>query len=293
MLFVKAIPSLQKFKWVLPVIWLVLLAFGLVYLLNNKVQDIFTLKFQIVHPYLIGVLIITSCINWGVEVVKWYTLNNKHQLSLSNAIKAVFSGITTSLFFPLRTGGFIGRFYYSSQIPNTTLVKNLILTNTSQQLITVFFGITALLVLNKTSLISPLGWLSLFLMAGGVVVVFGLYWSKVASLLTRHGVKQLLLSALRYLVFSLQLILAFKLLGIELKSIEWIYIPVYWLLISVVPVTFFGGLLVRETIGVTVFGIWLGYNEPLIVIALFLLWLMNIFIPAIVGYAFWYKSLRK
>lgn len=293
MLFSNSIPNLRKYKWFFSLLWVIFLALGLLVIFNIKSIDIFTADIRVVKPYFIWPMLIGCILNWGIEIKKWHVINSEGNLSWNNAIKGVLAGITTSLFFPLRTGGFLGRFFYANHISKTTLTKHLLLTNLCQQLVTIVLGVTALIALHKTSVIRIEGWVFF----GLLIVLFAIiaiWWrDKILFLFVKHALTQIIFSTTRYLVFSAQLIMAFQLFEVNLNIHECLFIPVYWLLISVIPVSFFGGLLVRETVGASVFGVWLGYYEPAIVVALFVLWFINVFLPALIGYAFWFKSMRK
>jgi hypothetical protein len=293
MLFINAISHQRRYKWIFPLVWLLFLASGLIGIFHFKVQSIADVEIAWVNPYYLILLIFGMNVNWFVEIWKWYVVNKSEKLSWQNATKGVLAGVASSMFFPLRTGGFIGKFYFASNISKIILTKHVLICNMSQKLITVAIGLISVVILGKTAVLNTTGWFV-------VIVAFTLllavaYWfrSKVSVVFKQNGWFQIGLSLFRYLVFSCQLVIAFQLFGIQLSPSELLYIPIYWLLISLVPVSFFGGLLVRETVGASVFGLWLGYNEPAIVIALLLLWFINVFVPAIVGYVFWLKSLRK
>jgi len=293
MLFINAISHLRKYKWIFPLVWLLFLALGLIWIFHFKIQSIADVKISLVNPYYLFVLVLGMSLNWFTEIGKWYYVNRSEGLSFKNAAKGVLAGIASSMFFPLRTGGFIGKFYFAKEISKTLLSKHMLICNLSQKLITVLVGVIGILLLDKTAILNTTGWLiTIFTFTIVLVVVFW-FRSKLSILFKENGWPQIMLSMLRYLIFSNQLILAFQIFGININLSELLYIPIYWLLISVVPVSFFGGLLVRETVGASVFGLWLGYDEPSIVLALFMLWFINVFVPAIVGYVYWLKSLRK
>lgn len=293
MLFINAISHQRRYKWIFPLVWLLFLASGLVGIFHFKIQSIADVEIALVNPYYLFLLVFGMSVNWFVEIGKWYVVNKSEKLSWQDATKGVFAGVASSMFFPLRTGGFIGKFYFASKISKSILAKNVLICNLSQKLITVIVGLTSVIVLNKTEVLNTSGWLIIGVVAMLFFIIAYRYKSKISVVFNQNGWSQIGLSLFRYLVFSGQLVIAFQLFGIQLTPSELLYIPIYWLLISVVPVSFFGGLLVRETVGASVFGLWLGYNETAIVLALLLLWFINVFVPAIVGYVFWLKSLRK
>jgi len=62
-----------------------------------------------------------------------------------------------------------------------------------------------------------------------------------------------------------------------------------FLITTVVPGIFIGKLLVRESAAVLIFG-WIGIPIQIILAVSFLLWLINLGIPALFGWLFWIKK---
>ncbi|MFT6844455.1 MAG: hypothetical protein ACJAUV_000634 [Flavobacteriales bacterium] len=285
-----AIASIRKFRLLLVFFVMAFLAIGLYVLFYEKAMTIQWSTMTIVHCWVLPALIVGMILNWSLEIIKWHTLNKKDGLSITNAFRAVMSGICTSLFFPLKTGGFIGRFAFTKTVTRQNLVKRLLISNVSQKLITVLFGGIMIMIVGATSMFEPsLWWLVCSVTIGLIIfIMFKPGWF--SQFVTLESLKQLSLSFIRYLIFSTQLFLTFYMFGTHLSTVHLLYIPIYWLSISVIPFSFFGGLLVRETVGASLFGFLLGYDEPSVIFALFVLWIINVFVPACVGWICWLKK---
>jgi hypothetical protein len=61
---------------------------------------------------------------------------------------------------------------------------------------------------------------------------------------------------------------------------------------TLIPSLFFGKLVVRESVAVFVFS-YVGIETPLILIVAFLLWLINLAIPAGIGGLIWLNQSKK
>jgi hypothetical protein len=103
--------------------------------------------------------------------------------------------------------------------------------------------------------------------------------------------KFLVISGIRYLVFVAQYALALKAFGIEI-TIEIInYIMLVFLFITLTPSLFFGKIMVRESIAVSIFAMT-GIEAIPVIFASFSTWFFNLFLTAVIAIFFVKKSNR-
>jgi len=248
-------------------------------------------------------------INWLLESKKWQLLTKDyHRLSLKESFLSVLSEISTALFTPNRIGDFIGRV---SHLPNEHRKKGMISSfygSFSQWLLTIIMGWIAWLQLGSKLVESQslfvLISLFYFIIAGALLLLF---LSGKVSLFkfvknklnfdnppsTTIRIKLILFSFLRYLIFTTQFYLLFRLLGLNLDyALVLSKLGLFYLLTSLVPSTFWGELGIKESVAVWVFS-GIVFNSLLIVCATLLLWFINLLVPAIAGNYFLYKKVRE
>ena len=84
-------------------------------------------------------------LNWLLDAVKWkFLIKKEEEVSLWLSIKAVFLGITVSIFTPNRVGEFGGRVFCLEKANRIKAVLITILGNMGQLLATTIFGTLAL-----------------------------------------------------------------------------------------------------------------------------------------------------
>ena len=261
------------------------------------------------HPQallIVLVLPLLAVVNWGLEAHKWRLLISTLQpLSFIQSVKATLSGVAVSFVTPFRVGDFLGRVLHLQNNKR----KATFLTfygNFSQLTTTLLFGLSGLSLLQVNGppylrsdmfvLLIVLGWVMFALF---VVLVF---WPtgpiqsfKLIDLTTvRQALESitlplagqvLSLSILRYLIFLLQYVLCFYLLGSEIDPATLApMITLLYLLITFVPSPVLGKLGVRESVSLFLLG---PYEDTAIVLsASLLIWLINLFIPSIIGAGF-------
>ena len=266
-------------------------------------------------------LFLLMIINWGIESKKWNILVKVfyHQ-KFTEAINGVLLGHTISLFLPNRTGDFIGRILLLPLRYRWKGVYANFVASLSQILVTVVFGIIGFiyfynainLVLGNTYLSYLI--VSILILFGGfiVLVLLNLQWlKKIASFkfIERFKTASLSLlvfkefdynivskvfiySGLRYLIYVTQFFLALYLFDIKLNFIDgFLVISLIYVLITIVPRLAIAEIPIRGSITIFIIDAYYKYAglptssdiESLAFSASTLLWIINIFIPAISG----------
>ena len=234
--------------------------------------------------------------NWWFEWKKWkLTLKAIHETSNPNNISAFASGIVGGFLTPALSGNFLGRVMYYEKSKRWKITNYSLLANFSQFWISIFGGIIALFWLQKTF---PISTMRITILLTFSVVLLILFFSfeflfntvsffrlKSLILQVKNGPSRtllLLLSSGRHLVFILQYCLSLSAFGVELNGTVFAMIQVIFLATTLTPSLFFGKIIVRETLAVTLFS-FIGIHALPVVLASFSTWFINLFFPAIVS----------
>ena len=271
--------------------------------------------------YTAAALLLLMVINWGIESVKWRMLiRQSEEISIGKAYQAVLGGLAVSVFTPNRVGEFIGRVFI---LQKTDPVKAILLTlvgSFSQLLVTVVAGTAAyvffapkylsLMLFDSTWLVSgisiAMALMSLFMMfvffnipvLHRISILLPEKYSEriknsidaIAGCSKQLLLKTVLLSALRYLVFSTQFFLAIRLMGLQFTAQECLLaIPVLYLMLMAIPTVALTEIGVRGSVSVFIFGLMAGARGLdssgmlAIISASTLIWFLNIAVPSLAG----------
>ncbi len=267
----------------------------------------------------IGLLlvIILMGINWGIETYKWQQLIRKiEDISFKRAIQAVMCGVSLSFFTPNRVGEYGGRVLLL-QIGNKlqgialTLVGSL-----SQWVANVSIGIigfcTFVIYYGSLSLVwvIPLVTCSLLILLLSALCYFHLDWlqhlkkyfpfferfnkylAPLQAFQTRELAFFLVLSYLRYGIYTLQYILLIALFGIDTSiGIALIMVTSIFFIQTIVPSIALIELGIRGNVALFFWGLITTQNIAILA-ATFTLWIINLVIPASIG-MFLFFSLKK
>lgn len=260
-------------------------------------------------------------VNWSLEAIKWRMLILPIEpLTFGAALKSVLTGITLSLFTPNRTGDFLGRVF---TLRRANPVKGALLTiagSITQLIVTLVAGLLALVFylpryagfteIWQQYLYAGLVILSLTLSALLVlfclrVPVIGLSlhriirpsWRKIRLYLRvierikrKTMLRVLLLSTLRYVVFSGQfylLLRAFELPVAYLHAL--MLIAMTYFVMSAIPTVALADLGIRGSVSIYFIGRYFPASETAaaaILSASTLIWIINLALPALAGILF-------
>ncbi|TAE54746.1 MAG: UPF0104 family protein [Bacteroidetes bacterium] len=256
-------------------------------------------------------------VNLGFEAAKWRHLLLRHDggFGFSRAFQAVLCGIATGIFTPNRIGEYAGRLMYLRPEARTAGAVYTFANRLAQMLPTLWAGMWGLLLLAEkhgpvlaaqapvsVAAIRGFAWISGLagcLLLGAMLLLKYTkqlnirilsrrkLWAELgaafatldmASLLWVHG-----LSCLRYLVFSLQYYLLLRVCGyMGDVSDAFALIAVVFLLKSFLPAFSLAELGVRESVALAVMPL-LGVEAFMAVGSAFLLYILNLVVPAIAG----------
>jgi uncharacterized membrane protein YbhN (UPF0104 family) len=248
-------------------------------------------------------------LNWLLEAKKWQlAAASIEKISLSLALRGVLSGLALGFITPHAWGDYAGRIWHMKNAQRHHALAGVLMSRASQMAITLVAGMPGLFFLLQSgewlpdlppALLQVLVLLSALLLLTALLRV-GVWVQKLATILGRYSwfaylqplegfspqlsARLLLLSALRYLVFSSQFILMLFLFKVDLPlGILAMGVGFVYLAKSVIPAfNFLSDLGVREFSALLFFSSY-EVSAALIVLASLVLWLINILLPTIAG----------
>ena len=285
----------------------------------QDLQTIFSNAFRPGNQLIVFFLIALMIANWTLEALKWKRLMKPvQQVSLLTACKAVFSGLSFSMFIPTAAGEYAGRAVYMHEGNRLRSLSLNVVGSISQLLITLTAGAIGLLQLkplllsheavgNSLASVWFNGVLYAVLVAIFVfsIIYFQLAWftkwfEKIPFVqkhiifvqsLEEFGTIQLTqilwLSFLRYIVFIVQYMLVFALFDVPINGWQAAFATAVLLLIlSAIPsVPNIAELGVRGEVSQQVFGLLSTHTAGIVFSAAFI-WIINLILPAIAGSLF-------
>jgi uncharacterized membrane protein YbhN (UPF0104 family) len=271
--------------------------------------------------YIAAVLTLLMICNWGIESLKWRLLISQVEaVSYKKAYQAVLGGLAVSIFTPNRVGEFMGRVFILQKTDPLKAILLTVIGSFGQLLVTIVLGTAAyvvfapryltLLMFDSTWLVSGFSFtlvsISLFLIFTFFnisvlhhisILIPAKYSVRIKSSIDaiadcpkRLLVKTVMLSLLRYLVFSTQFYLAMRLMGLNFSVAQcMMVIPVIYLALAAIPTVALTELGVRGSASVFLFGLLAGDKgldagfALAVVSASTLIWFINIALPSLAG----------
>lgn len=239
-------------------------------------------------------------INWLLETLKWKRIISEFQnLNYSQGLKSILLGISLALITPNGVGEYGGRIAAIDKgYRKKALFMNAFL-SVSQLTITVLVGIFSVIYFLKSLvLVSPnVGLILLIFAILLILVIFKYYFThqfqgkillfkKIKSppaIPFRLRVYSLVMSFYRYLIFTTQF---FLLLYIFIGQVDLIQFLIgtasIFFISAIIPTGWISILAVRTSLAFFVFEM-LGFSGEAAVLASTFLWLINLFVPAMIG----------
>jgi len=275
----------------------------------------------------ISVVVCMMFINWLVESLKWrFMISKIEDISIFTSLRAIFSGITVSSFTPNRIGEYGGRVFCLEKSDRIQAVFITVLCSMAQLLTTILFGSISFFILHENFLqdnsmlsffnieISSFSFILLFFFnflflffyfnASLLVKYISNYryfkfldkYINVISLYTHKELMIVLLySVLRYLIFSSQFLILLHVFEVDINFFESILsVMLVFFFITLTPTITIAEIGVRGSVALLVF-MKFSSNVIGILSSTFILWVVNLIIPAIIGsfFIFSLKFFRK
>lgn len=264
------------------------------------------------HMWLVFVLVLLAMpLNWGLESYKWRMLVSPlERLDGRRAFLATLAGTSIGLFTPNRTGEFIGRVLFLDPGARVAGAFSTALGGIAQFVVTLLAGGLALvaMLLLERPLPWPAGWPSATLVSlTGIVAAMSMPCylfpgvlrelllllpmpaairkaSEVLEMHSRPMLRAVLwVSVLRYMVFSAQFAALLMVLPVGVGALDCVLaVPVVYLIATLVPTVMLTELGVRGSVALAMLTP-LGGDEGMLLLASFVVWAVNLLLPAILG----------
>ncbi len=266
--------------------------------------------YQASPVYLLLTLLLLP-LNWLIEAIKWrYYMLRYEPISLVHAFKAVLAGICFALITPNRIGEIGGRMLFVRRSNQWHAVLANVVGSIAQYLVNLLAGVAGGLYLARVLIpVLPVWWhWALVGALAGLLVCYVVYFNGPAfvprlkrlskapylqflhpkiELLEHLSRKDLLYtygwSAARYITYSTQyyfLLCFFKINPAFFTAYAGIFLIFF--LQTILPLPTLASLLIRGNLAVFVWGHF-GANEISALAATFLLWIINLILPALIG----------
>ncbi len=282
----------------------------MIYSRLSQIPELSTQLLSWLHQPLIIFVLVASFflmpINWGIESYKWKLVTQQvESIPYTTALKSVFMGICLGNIAPGRAMEFLGKIYFfkSENKPSVTILH--FINGMFQMLITVLVGISA--IAYKFQLVHSSAQLVYSIIVFGIVLIIFfclailnvstiqrklkfIKWFKFSDSTQQLSFSKMLLlklvvlSMLRYFVFSFQFYLVYRVLSLPMPVMQMASsIAVYFMLTSLIPMISFIEPAIRAAIALFVFN---QVNDSYIsvVLSATLLWFINVVLPSIIGY---------
>lgn len=241
-------------------------------------------------------------INWGIESYKWMCLVNlKNSISFISSFSSILSGITVSLITPNRIGEIPGRVYLLKDSNKKELILLTSIGAFAQLIITLILGLFSIFFVFSFYISNLSSYYYIFFVAISMGLIFFYfkfnrfsYILKKIPFFKKHEIFNvdiplptlivvLVLSGIRFFVFTLQYWLVLKAFNINLFSLnEILLIPFCFLLASSIPTLLLSEIGVRTSVAIFVFSV-VSNDIISITFSSIIIWVINIALPATLG----------
>lgn len=295
-------------------IWLSWAIFKQIKQQPNLKETWFEIKESFNSPLIINLILVffLMLVNWSLESLKWkLSMQLIQPVSFLKSLRAVFSGVSFSVTTPNRTGEYLGRVLYMNEGNRMKAISLTIIGSISQLLVTVFFGLTGLLILKKEIIGSGITggstWLNLIFSLTAIaflfltVFYFKLSWfvkwfdklpgvKKYAWLINKLEkvnatllLQLLSLSFLRYLVFGIQYFLLFRFFAIEVNAWQGFWaMAIVFFVMALIPTIALFEIVQKVYVAKEIFAIFT-VNTLGIGLVTTSIWSINLVLPAVAG----------
>ena len=277
---------------------------AVLFLLYKQIQKIDKNQwdaFHLANPFAIVFVILLVIPNIGLAFLKWRLTLKTIGVSSTRHEKnqSFFAGVVTGMLTPNMLGNFIGRFYYFDRSHRIQIILFTMLSNFAQFIASITFGWISVVVLGGLIVLEEGNrmavWIGLGMILSYLIYFFievflirirkKNYASEFKSVLQKNKTyrfKLIGLSFARFIIFTSQFSLLLFAFGEEVNVVLITAIWQVYLLTMFAPSLFLGKIGVKESIALFVLGA-IGVNEFSILFTSLLIWLLNSFLPAIVG----------
>lgn len=261
---------------------------------------------------LLSIVVLLMFANWTVEALKWrLLLKDTEKFSIVRSLESVLTGVAVSVVTPNRIGEYMGRILFLRNVHKLQGVTVTIIGSFAQLIVTGFLGLIGLiyyiLLIKHSTWLNVLLISSILLCIGLTYLYFHLYkiveWTQKIPIFKKikiyieivkrfgkiHLYKILLLSLLRYSIYTLQFLILLRVMQVNASTVDLVFTiwVIFWAM-AIVPTIAIAEIGVRGETAL-LFLLPLSSNQVGIVSSSLMLWLINLIIPALIGCLFVYQ----
>jgi len=283
-------------KWVVPLVVLGVIAFMV---FDQGIEFYFDRSAMLANLHWLLFCLALLPLNFLIEAQKWRLLVGPFQpTSLIQSLKIVLSGRSLDTFVPLGFGDVFSRIIHVQSADRKQALGALALARGTQMLPTLAFGFMAVIFIIDHG-VNEVAHLMYYTLGLTFLLLVSFFVFKNRAL-KRPDIKQYIktfstlsfkkifilfsLSFFRYFVFAIQFMSIFYWLGWSF-GFQILAFGVCWIFLikSVVPdLSIFGDLVKRELSAVAFFSLF-GIHLDIVILASFMVWVINIVLPAVAG----------
>ncbi|MFN0728004.1 lysylphosphatidylglycerol synthase domain-containing protein [Polaribacter gochangensis] len=273
---------------------------------TNQQQSIYDFTSILIENHVFSLknaffLLIFTFFNWFLEMSKWKLLANQVQkISFYEAAIQSLASLTASLITPNRIGEYGAKALYFKKTLRKKIVALNLVGNISQLIVTIVFGGIGCLYLffnfkiqfDFTNVIYALIFFVLLSLLFWFidkkrVTIKGYSLPNFKNKITLYSKKLLqkvmLLSALRYLIFSHQFYFLILIFNIDLPYLDaMMCVFSMYVIASLIPMLSFFDVLIKGSVALLIFSFF-ELNETNILAIVLFMWIFNFVLPSIVG----------
>ena len=258
-------------------------------------------------------VLVLMFVNWSLEALKWkISVQSVQPVSFFRSLKAIFSGVSFSVTTPNRTGEYLGRVLYMDDGNRLRVISLTILGSISQLLVTFFFGLLGLLILQPDTANMKLSvwmeWIKNLGIIGGSLafIVLTVFYFRIGWLVkwidkipaikkyiwlinelektdTTLLMRLLSISMLRYFVFATQYFLLFRFFAVEVNWWQGFWaISIVFFVMAITPTIELFEVVKKMYVTQEIFAIFT-VNTLAIGFVTTTIWFINLVIPATIG----------
>lgn len=251
--------------------------------------------------YLFVIAFLFMPVNWLLETVKWRILLQDSKTSFIDLLKGVMAGVTFGFVTPARSGEFIGRVLYMNDAHKAKVFYLSSIGGIAQTVVTLMAGALCVSAMNIDGFLQGLAIglagcclllyfrfdvLNKLLLSFPFMVRNGLTIGNEELPQLKVQVQVLAIAALRYFVYLLQYMLVFMFFGVSMDALLLLMHNALLLLVqSFSPLMPWMDISFRGGSALWVYGS-VTDNNIAVVTAAVCIWVINLVLPALVGYVF-------
>ncbi|MFT7155584.1 MAG: uncharacterized membrane protein YbhN (UPF0104 family) [Parvicella sp.] len=258
-------------------------------------------------------VVLLQFVNYGLEMLKWRQTLPIEDMKLPKVtlLKAVYVGNSFAFVTPNRFGAFIGRFLIVNQMDKVVVTLSTFYGNFIQMCVTMLAGSLAVVLSIKSNLVYLPSWMEtlgfkIALIAITLLFVWMIFnmkiwlrlmeklkwnfllknkekWSFIGEYERKTSIIMLLWASCRYVVFCFQLFLIFIIFDVDLSVVDFcVFVGVLYLFTTFIPSAIASNVGTREAVALLLLS---GLNQDAqIVLSTLVLWLVNMVLPALIGW---------